>query len=93
MMEKVWKTINDIMGRAGENTPSFLELESNSNFAKQLITGDLVKNKDCVFDFQSIQVNEVEKLASLNNENPSELDKLETFEDGLQHYCLTYNIS
>lgn len=68
------------MGRAEENTPSFLELddtvmtkpkeifirkteklqkhmknsESNTNISKQLIKGYLVKNKDCVFDFQSI---------------------------------------
>lgn len=64
--------------------------ESSTNISKQLIKGYLVKNKDCVFDFQSIQVNEVEKLlASLNNENPSELDKQGTFEDGLQHNCLT----
>lgn len=26
-MEKVWKTINVTMGQAGENTPSFLELD------------------------------------------------------------------
>lgn len=65
--------------------------ESKTSISTQLITGYLVKNKDCEFDFQSIQVNEGEKrLASLNNENPSELDKLETFEDGLQHYGLTY---
>lgn len=65
--------------------------ESNTNISKHLIKGYLLKNKDCVFDFQSIQVNEVEKLlASLNNENPSEVDQLETLEDGLQHYCLTY---
>lgn len=103
------------MGRAGDNTPSFLEsdgtfitkpqeitilmnillgklrnlkkINSDTKISKQLINDYRVKNKDCAFEFQLVQVNEVEKLLNVHYVKPLGLDNLA---DGLWHYCLTH---
>ena len=107
--KKLWKTLNDIMGRSGDNSPSFLESDgtfirkphdianylneyfvgkietlknemtnSDNKLSKQLINDYFMKNKDCKFYFQPVQLNLVEKLLlNLNGEKPSGLDNMD----------------
>lgn len=108
---KLWRTLNEIMGRGCSNSPSFIEVNGsfltnakdianhfNDHFADKvdklrkdmgsprgsggmshkIITNIIMKNKQCVFKFQPIEIDKVEKLLDgLNNDKPAGMDNVD----------------
>ena len=107
---KLWKTLNEIMGRAKTNSPSFIEVDGSfltkgkdianhfndhfvgkvdkltkdmppfrvSGISHKIIANKIMRNKQCVFKFQPIENDEVERLlAGLQNDKPAGMDNID----------------
>ena len=107
---RLWKTLNEIMGRAKNTTSSFIEVNgffltkskdiannfndhfldkvdklrkdtgspSGLSMSTQIIANSIMKDKQCVFEFQPVEIEMVTKLlGGLKNDKPAGLNNLD----------------